>query len=83
MLDDSLSTQGWHRLLDLHPDWGDPLSAFYPGDELNQDLSNWIAPNVPYVELMLQTSGFRPTLAGRWGSRASFIAVREEFLPPF
>jgi hypothetical protein len=82
VLDDSFVHAGTqHRLIDLHPVLGEsPLMQFYPGDELNQDLSNWFAPNVPYVELMLQTSGFRPTLAGRWGSSASFMAVREEFL---
>lgn len=85
VLDDSFVHAGTHhRLIDLHPVLGEsPLMQFYPRDELNQDLSNWFAPNVRCVELMLRTSGFRPTLAGRWGSRASFMAVREEFSPPF
>ena len=56
---------------------------FYPYDELHNDPSNWFAPTVRCVSLMLQTSGFKPTLAGRWGGRASFHAQREEFLPPF
>jgi tRNA (mo5U34)-methyltransferase len=71
-------------LTDLHPVLVEsPLMQFYSEDQLNQDLSNWFAPNVRCVELMLSTSGFRPTLAGHWGTRASFIAVREEFTPPF
>jgi len=56
---------------------------FYPHDELNQDPSNWFAPSVRCVEQMLATSGFCPTLAGRWGDRASFVAQRQEFPPPF
>lgn len=60
-----------------------PIMQFYPGDELNQDLSNWFAPNVTCVEAMLRTSGFRPSLTGRWGDRASFVAARVEHTAPF
>lgn len=60
-----------------------PIMQFYPGDELNQDLSNWFAPNVTCVEAMLRTCGFRPSLMGRWGDRASFVAARLEHTVPF
>ncbi len=33
--------------------------AFYPTNELNGDPSNWWGPNVPAVEAMLATVGFR------------------------
>ena len=59
------------------------ILQFYPYDELNGDPSNWFAPTVRCVELMLHNAGFRPALAGRWGDRASFIAHREEFEHPF
>lgn len=62
---------------------GSTLLQFHPYDELNQDPSNWFLPTVRCAELMLKTSGFRPTLAGRWGDRASFLAEREEFVHPF
>lgn len=35
-----------------------PLMAFYPGDEMNSDPTNWWAPNIPAVGAMLETSGF-------------------------
>jgi tRNA (mo5U34)-methyltransferase len=36
-----------------------PAMAFYPGTELNNDPTNWWAPNVPAVQGMLATLGFR------------------------
>lgn len=35
-----------------------PSMAFYPGDELNSDPSNWWAPNPPALHAMLRTVGF-------------------------
>ena len=35
-----------------------PAAAFYPGDELNRDASNWWGPNPAAVEAMLRTVGF-------------------------
>lgn len=58
------------------------VSQFYPGDELNGDWSNWWAPTVECLRAMLATSGFTATLAGRWGDRAGFVAVRNDFTPP-
>jgi tRNA (mo5U34)-methyltransferase len=59
-----------------------PIMQFYPGDELNKDLSNWFAPNIWCIELMLKTSGFHPERMGQWGCRASFLAKRLEFVAP-
>ncbi len=36
-----------------------PAAAFYPTRELNNDPTNWWGPNVPAVEAMLQSVGFR------------------------
>lgn len=36
-----------------------PCLAFYPGRELNDDDTNWFAPNVPAAIGMLQTVGFK------------------------
>lgn len=36
-----------------------PALAFYPGDELNKDASNWFGPNSAAVIAMLQTVGFK------------------------
>ena len=56
-----------------------PLMAFYPGDELNRDPTNWWAPNVPALASMLGVSGFRDVtcrvqLYG--GNRSVFHAVK-------
>jgi tRNA (mo5U34)-methyltransferase len=56
-----------------------PLMAFYPGDELNGDPTNWWTPNVPALAGMLGTSGFtdvacRVQLYG--GNRSVFQAVK-------
>lgn len=85
VLDDDLIHRGeHHRLASLHPMLAEtPLLQFYPGEELNGDSSNWVAPNVACLEAMLATSGFRPQLAGRWADRVSFVAQREDFEQPF
>jgi tRNA (mo5U34)-methyltransferase len=36
-----------------------PMMVFYPGSELNNDVSNWWGPNRTAVEKLLQTFGFR------------------------
>ena len=36
-----------------------PAIAFYPNRELNDDPSNWCGPNIPALEAMLRTAGFR------------------------
>jgi tRNA (mo5U34)-methyltransferase len=56
-----------------------PLMAFYPGDELNHDPTNWWTPNVPALASMLSVSGFgevvsRVQLYG--GNRSVFHAVK-------
>lgn len=49
-------------ILDTHVDClmtNRPMIAFYPGDELNNDPTNWCGPNPAAVEAMLKTVGFR------------------------
>ena len=36
-----------------------PAIAFYPGHELNDDPTNWCAPNLSALKAMLQTCGFK------------------------
>jgi tRNA (mo5U34)-methyltransferase len=36
-----------------------PAMAFYPGEELNRDPTNWWAPNLVGLEAMLRSVGFR------------------------
>jgi tRNA (mo5U34)-methyltransferase len=36
-----------------------PAMAFYPGNELSGDPTNWFAPNPPALKAMLETVGFR------------------------
>ena len=48
-------------ILETHLDLLDcekPAMAFYPGNELNGDETNWWGPNVAAVEGMLKTAGF-------------------------
>jgi tRNA (mo5U34)-methyltransferase len=43
-----------------------PAMAFYPGRELNNDPTNWWGPNIPAVQGMLETLGFKHvTTVGR------------------
>jgi tRNA (mo5U34)-methyltransferase len=49
-------------ILDTHVDCvmtNRPVIAFYPGNELNDDPTNWCGPNRAAVEAMLGTVGFR------------------------
>ncbi len=65
-----------------------PAAAFFPTTELNDDPTNWWAPNVPAVLGMLKAAGFaraevvwkRPAAvrAARWGREV----LRGRFLPP-
>jgi len=51
-----------HLILSSHIDLTDiarPAIAFYPGSELNNDATNWVGPNIPALEGMLLTAGFR------------------------
>ena len=36
-----------------------PAIAFYPKNELNDDPTNWCAPNLPALQAMLKTCGFK------------------------
>ena len=50
-----------HLILETHVDLLDvprPAMAFYPGVELNNDVSNWCGPNPQMVLAMLETVGF-------------------------
>lgn len=56
------SVTGDMALVESHVDMLDdkrPSMAFYPGDELNGDASNWWGPNIPCLEAMFRTVGFR------------------------
>jgi tRNA (mo5U34)-methyltransferase len=59
-----------------------PIMQFFPTDELNKDYSNWWSPNIECLRLMLETSGFRAKLAGRWADRVAFKASRLDFTRP-
>jgi tRNA (mo5U34)-methyltransferase len=62
---------------------GRPAMAFYPGKELNDDPTNWWAPNIPAMHGMLAAAGFtkvttithEPGLAHR-AARAVYHSVR-------
>lgn len=84
VLDESFLYQGQFKpLRKVSPLLTDsPVMQFYPGKELNNDWSNWWSPSIECVRLMLETSGFRPRLTGRWSMRAAFWAERVEFEPP-
>ena len=45
-------------LIDLRAGNRRPLIAFYPGDEIQNDDSNWCGPNPCAVEAMLRVAGF-------------------------
>lgn len=56
------SVTGKFLILETHIDMLDcprPAMAFYPGEELCQDATNWCGPNPAMVEAMLKTVGFR------------------------
>jgi tRNA (mo5U34)-methyltransferase len=55
------SVTGKQLIMDTHVDLihtRRPAAAFYPGDEMNRDASNWWGPNPAAVEAMLRTVGF-------------------------
>jgi len=58
------------------------IMQFYPNNELNNDWSNWWAPNIQCLRAMLDTSGFKAELMGQWGGRAAFKATRVDFTQP-
>lgn len=56
-----------------------PVMAFYPGDELNHDPTNWWVPNISALGLMLQVAGFTETISRvqvHGGNRTIFHAVK-------
>jgi len=56
------SVTGRHLILETHVDMLHcfrPACAFYPGDELNRDPTNWFGPNSTAVVGMLKAVGFR------------------------
>lgn len=59
-----------------------PLMQFYPSNQLNDDFSNWWAPNIECIRSMVEVSGFRAELIAHWDSRAAFRATRLDFTPP-
>jgi tRNA (mo5U34)-methyltransferase len=84
VLDEAFIHQGKTiPLKEIHPLLsGSPIMQFFPSNELNNDWSNWWAPNVECLRTMLDTSGFRATIISRLGDRAAFQALRVEFVPP-
>lgn len=58
------SVTGEHMILETHVDLMDieqPAMVFYPERELAGDPTNWWGPNLPAVEAMLRTVGFKRT----------------------
>ena len=56
------SVTGKQVILETHVDMNEvsrPVLAFYPGDELAGDDSNWFGPNRAAVEAMLRVVGFK------------------------
>jgi hypothetical protein len=49
-----------------------PIMQYYAGDSLNQDPSNYWAPNAKCMEMMLVDGGFSPVMKKVYGSRAIF-----------
>lgn len=67
-----------------------PAMAFYPGDELHHDPTNWWGPNPPAIIAMLKSVGFkRVELMSTFHSQPCMLAAaiylklkkRESFLP--
>jgi tRNA (mo5U34)-methyltransferase len=55
-----------------------PLAQFFPGDEFNDDGSNWWAPNLAGLHAMLRSSGFLPEQTSSAGDRACVHCRRVE-----
>jgi len=78
------SVTGDLLILETHVDLLDhrrPVMAFYPGDELGGDSTNWWGPNVAAVLDMLRTVGFRRLDVVRAPAREGFLhrALRSVF----
>ncbi len=57
------------------PDHSDiPMARFFPGDELNNDPTNWWGFNVACLHAMLKVSGFAVYSTSRNGNRAVVLA---------
>src|SRR5262249_39719958 len=55
-------------IIETHIDMLDcprPAMAFYPGEELSHDASNWCGPNPAMIEAMLRTVGFQKIVVHR------------------
>ncbi len=56
-----------------------PLMRFFPGSELNNDPSNWWAPNRRCVEALMQGSGFSDVeRLGTWGDRVYYRCTKRD-----
>jgi tRNA (mo5U34)-methyltransferase len=53
-----------------------PAMAFYPGQELNNDPTNWWGPNIPAVQGMLETLGFKHVTMVSRSPNAAYRAAR-------
>jgi len=53
-----------------------PAMAFYPGRELNNDPTNWWAPNIPAVQGMLASVGFKDVTTVTPSPNAAYRAAR-------
>lgn len=53
-----------------------PAMAFYPGRELNNDPTNWWGPNIPAVQGMLETLGFKHVTTVTRSPNAAHRAAR-------
>src|SRR5437773_2206040 len=63
------SVTGRHLILETHVDMLHcfrPACAFYPGDELNRDPTNWFGPNSTAVVGMLKAVGFGRVAVVHW-----------------
>jgi len=67
-----------HLILNTHVDLtalARPAIAFYQGNELNNDTTNWCGPNPAAVVAMLHAVGFREVqIVSRWSARESTLA---------
>ena len=57
-----LSVTGKQLILETHVDaldYPQPAMVFYPGNELNDDFTNWWGPNRSAVEALLRSVGFK------------------------
>jgi tRNA (mo5U34)-methyltransferase len=59
-----------------------PMFEFFPGDELNDDITNWWRPNPKGLLAMLQACGLRPIAHDQRGDRMIVQAVPSSEFPP-